>query len=427
MIWIAVALQLAAAAPPAPIAVAPGVLSIRSTGVTKDVATVQQDGIASVPMTELAPVIPVTDSAGPGGWHILRLGGARFDFADGVPFVRTPAGVLPMATGPEEREGELLIPYEFFAVILPRIDGDRWVFDPARRELTMLAPGEAKPIIAVASAPGPRRAPPPARPGTKKHRWRVVVDAGHGGPDYGMRGPIGAHWEIHEKDITLAVAKKLAANLQSRGVDVIMTRTTDTLIALSDRGRIANERHGDVFISVHVNAAPIEWRDAKQTRGYETYFLREAKTEDAKRVERMENESIRFETNATAAPGDPLNFVITDMAQNEHLRESQELAALVQAGLGEASPGPSRGVFQAGFRVLVTAYMPSVLVEIGFGTNADEARMLNNAAQQKRIAAAIADAAIEYLDHYERRLRGIGATTAGGKDAPAGTAVPPSP
>ena len=113
------------------------------------------------------------------------------------------------------------------------------------------------------------------------------------------------------------------------------------------------------------------------------------------------------------------------MAQNEHLRESQELAALVQTSLGTVSPGPSRGVFQAGFRVLVTAYMPSVLVEIGFGTNSDEARWLNSPAEQKRIAGSIADAAVEYLDHYERRLRGI-SESGTNKDASPGTAVPPS-
>jgi len=117
--------------------------------------------------------------------------------------------------------------------------------------------------------------------------------------------------------------------------------------------------------------------------------------------------------------------VITDMAQNEHLRESQDLAAVVQTGLGTASPGPSRGVFQAGFRVLVTAYMPAVLIEIGYGTNPDEAKLLVSKAYQRKIATSIADAALEYLDHYDRRLRGISGSASGG-DKPAGSRVPPS-
>src|SRR5438552_1857528 len=84
----------------------------------------------------------------------------------------------------------------------------------------------------------------------------------------------------------------------------------------------------------------------------------------------MENESVRFETGANAPKGDPLSFIITDMAQNEHLRESGDLAATIQAGLGAVHPGPSRGVQQANFAVLRGSYMPAVLVEIGFGMNA---------------------------------------------------------
>jgi N-acetylmuramoyl-L-alanine amidase len=196
------------------------------------------------------------------------------------------------------------------------------------------------------------------------------------------------------------------AAMLARGLDVVMTRTYDTLIALSDRGKIANESHGDLFISIHVNAAPLNGHHPKDWRGFETYFLSEAKTEDDRRVERMENESIRFETSADANPGDPLSFVINDMAQNEHLRESSELAELIQRRLGKIHPGPDRGVKQAGFRVLVTAFMPAVLVEIGFGTNATEAAFLNNPRHQVQIARAIADAAQEYLRRYERRIGG---------------------
>ncbi len=424
MIGFAIALQLAAVSAPA---VAPGVLSIRSGAATADIATVQREGMAAVPVRELAPVIPARDSATPGGRRVVQIVDITFEFADGVPFVRANGVVYPLAAPPRERDGMLLVPYELFAELLPRLAPARWVYDPVRRELTLLAPGEPAPIVAVASSVGPR-APSSTRSTGRVRRRRVVVDAGHGGPDYGMRGPIGAHWQIHEKDITLAVAKRLAAALRARGVDVIMTRTTDTLIALSDRGRIANERHGDVFVSVHVNAAPLNWQHPEETRGYETYFLAEAKTEDARRVERMENESIHFETGAASKQGDPINFIMNDMAQNEHLRESSELAALVQQNLGNATPGPSRGVFQAGFRVLVTAYMPAVLVEIGFGTNADEARMLENAAQQRRIAASIADATIEYLDHYEQRLRGAGARDSARRaDGPASITIPPRP
>lgn len=241
-------------------------------------------------------------------------------------------------------------------------------------------------------------------PAPKKAKRVVIVDAGHGGPDNGMHGPIGGKFRILEKDITLSVSKRLAHTLEERGMDVVMTRSTDTLIALSDRGRIANQRKGDLFISIHVNAANPNWKDPGGARGYETYFLAEAKTEDAKRVAQMENDVVRFETSSGPAPSDDaLGFILNDMAQNEHLRESSDLAELIQERLGKSHPGPSRGVKQAGFRVLVTAYMPAVLVEIGFGTNPAEAAYINSAAGQEKISNAVADAAVEYLARYERR------------------------
>ena len=91
------------------------------------------------------------------------------------------------------------------------------------------------------------------------------------------------------------------------------------------------------------------------------------------------------------------------MEQNQHLRESSELAMTVQRSLAKMHPGPNRGVKQAGFRVLVTAFMPAVLVEIGFGTNAAEARYLRDPKRQREIASSIADATMQYLAGYQRR------------------------
>ncbi len=245
-------------------------------------------------------------------------------------------------------------------------------------------------------------------------RRTVVVDAGHGGPDNGMSGPVGAVHKIYEKNITLQVALKLGAALKARGVHVVYTRTTDTLIALGDRGRIANQAGGDLFISIHVNAANPNWKDPGAARGYETYFLSEAKTEDARRVEKMENASVRFETGSTVARDDPLSFILSDMRQNEHLRESMKLADSVQAHLGGVEPGPSRGVKQAGFMVLVTAYMPAVLVEIGFGTNRQDAAFISDPSKQSEIADSIADAAVDYLNAYWGSVQGVANRVNGG-------------
>ena len=152
-----------------------------------------------------------------------------------------------------------------------------------------------------------------------------------------------------------------------------------------------------------MNAANPRWRNPGRARGYETYFLAEAKTDDERRVEEMENEAVKYEVEAGAATGDALSFIINDMKQNEYLRESSELAATVQRGLGTVHPGTSRGVKQAGFRVLVGAFMPAVLVEIGFGSNPSDAAYISSAAGQKELAESIADATMTYLSRYARR------------------------
>jgi len=236
----------------------------------------------------------------------------------------------------------------------------------------------------------------------------VAIDPGHGGPDVGMEGPIGARPFLREKDVTLAVARALADELGRRGIRTVLTRTRDTLIALRDRGRIAGADSADLFVSIHVNAANPRWRDAKGARGFETYFLAEARTEDARRVARMENESVRFETGDDTPQGGAIGFILNDLAQNEHLRESSRLAELIEASLGRSHPSESRGVKQAGFAVLATSYMPAVLVELGFGSNPDEARFLTGAAGQRRLARAIADGVQRYLVEYERRVAAPG-------------------
>ena len=258
-----------------------------------------------------------------------------------------------------------------------------------------LAVGQSTAVAASGSAPVRSAAP---------HRV-VVVDAGHGGPDNGMVGPLGAGRRLVEKTITLAVAKAVGQLLAERGVKVVYTRTTDTLIALSDRGRIANEAGGSLFLSIHVNAANPDWERPSAARGFETYFLSDAKTEDEARVAAMENASIRFE-DVSKATGSAVENILRDMKQNQDLRESSMLGAAVQDRLGRVHPGPSRGVKQAGFRVLVTAYMPAVLIEIGFGSNPAEAAYLNDPAKQRVLARSITDAAIEYLEGYERRASG---------------------
>jgi N-acetylmuramoyl-L-alanine amidase len=315
----------------------------------------------------------------------ISIAGLRVIVTPNVPFVRIGEQTLPLTAEPLVRGGKLFLPYAFVSDFLPRVAAGV-TFDARRAVLQRQ----------VASTP------PPAAARDKPKMFTVVVDAGHGGPDRGMHGPIGARWEVNEKDITLDVAHALRDVLSERGVAVIMTRSTDTLIALSDRGRIANTKKGDVFLSIHVNAANPRWKQPGAARGFETYFLSEARTEDARRVEAMENEVVKYEIEGKGA-NDPLSFIVHDMEQNQHLRESSELATTVQRSLAKMHPGPNRGVKQAGFRVLVTAFMPAVLIEIGFGTNEAEARYLRDPKRQREIASSIADATMQYLAGYQRR------------------------
>ena len=333
----------------------------------------------------------------------LVLPRGRVELVEGIPFARFDSVMIPLTRPPLLRGGYLYLPFQLVTEIMPR-HGGGYFYDRAGRELrTFTTVAErAPPQRPIVVAPPPTRQPAPPTRGKRV----VVVDAGHGGRDHGMSGPIGSSPWFVEKEVVLSVAKKLAAALRRQGLDVVMTRTTDTLIALADRGHIANRSRGDVFISIHVNAPGTRNAAGARERGFETYFLAEAKTADARRVEEMENESVKFETGADAPKGDPLSFIITDMAQNEHLRESSDLAQTIQLGLIDVHPGPNRGVNQANFSVLRGSYMPAVLIELGFGTNRSEATFLADDDNQTKLARTIAESVVAYLARYESRVGG---------------------
>ena len=225
----------------------------------------------------------------------------------------------------------------------------------------------------------------------------VVIDAGHGGVDPGARGPGGTR----EKDVTLSVARRLAERLRSHGGDEVrLTRSSDTLIALRDRPRMANRWRGEggrpaIFLSIHANAH----RDVA-TRGFETYFLSDAKTADARRVAEMENSAQQFE-EAEEAPANDLAFILTDLRQNLYVHESSSWAEMINRRIRAAHPGPNRGVKQAGFVVLDGAFMPAVLVELAFISNSREERMLADGGIQQDFASQLALAVHDFFEHHE--------------------------
>ena len=413
------ALQIAAATGANAI---PAFIFVRDGTTVTPVPVTIEGGLASIRADALMKAVRGTLITGTNLHYTLALPRARLDLIDGIPFAKRDSVTIPLSRAPHVRGGQLYLPFQFVSEVLPRYGGG-YSYDFAQSELrtyAMAAEPPPPPPTANSTARATVLTPPPPASSTPRttvlapppvvrkapSRKVVVIDAGHGGPDNGMTGPIGTPAWFVEKDVVLSVAKKLSTILRARGVDVLMTRTTDTLIALSDRGRIANSNRGDVFISIHVNAPGSRTAAGARERGFETYFLAEAKTEDSRRVQDMENESVKFETGANAPKGDPLSFIITDMAQNEHLRESSDLAQTIQQGLIDVHPGPNRGVNQANFAVLRGSYMPAVLVELGFGSNQSEATYLSDQDNQRALARNIAESVIAYLANYESRIGG---------------------
>ena len=427
------AFQIASAVPPVDTASHAGPLVVKDASRSASVPLIAAPGGPLLRAEQLKPIVPLIVSHLTGNRWMLIVNGTAIQVEEGLRFAKVGDQTYQLATAPEVRKGALYVPLQLVAEIVPRI-ATNLIWDPARFELRAFSSVQKFATREAATASvrtaSPRRSGPPADQvrtervpavvtsntplGPLRQRRLVVVDAGHGGPDGGMHGPLGGGPEVLEKNITLNVAKRVGAALGQRGIDVKYTRTTDTLIALWDRGRLANDAHADLFVSIHVNAANPGWKNPGGARGFETYFLAEAKTEDAKRLERMENEVVKFESGPSAGSGDPLSFIITDMKQNEHLREANDLADLIQRRVGQVHPGPDRGVKQAGFVVLVTAYMPAVLVEIGFGTNPAEAAYLSDPAKMDELAAAISDGVLEYLKRYERRVAANDGASGGG-------------
>jgi N-acetylmuramoyl-L-alanine amidase len=157
-------------------------------------------------------------------------------------------------------------------------------------------------------------------------------------------------------------------------------------------------------VSIHVNS--LNPRPGfTNVHGFETYFLAEARSADAARVARLENEAARFDSPAVdTTPRTGLDFMFKDLQSSEYLRQSQRAAALIQELLGEMRDTPtSGGVKQAGFAVLTTAKRPAVLIEIGYATNRDDAQMMTTPAGQRALASNIANAIVKYLRAYDQQ------------------------
>jgi len=220
----------------------------------------------------------------------------------------------------------------------------------------------------------------------------VVIDAGHGGHDPGCLGS-----DSREKNITLSVAKRLAAAIQAAHPDlkVVLTRDTDVFVPLHERAAIANRLHADLFISIHCNFMP----GKSSVQGSETYVMGLHTTEHNLAVAKRENAAIlledNYETNYDFDPNSPEGHIALSMFQSAYIEQSILFADLVEKHIALIGR-KSRGVRQAGFVVLKATAMPSALIEIGFLSNKDEETYLKGDEGQAAVTGAILDAFSQY-------------------------------
>ncbi len=226
--------------------------------------------------------------------------------------------------------------------------------------------------------------------------FKVTLDAGHGAKDFG------AVYNGHiEKNIALAVALKVGKILESTpGIDVIYTRKTDVFIELIERANIANRADSHIFVSIHCNA-----NKNSAASGTETYVMGMTKNASNLEAARRENAVITLEKDYKEKYEgyDPNNLeskIGIDLSQEMYLDNSIALASKVQDIFTDALGKKSRGVKQAPYMVLHKAYMPRVLIEMGFISNPVDGAYLDSELGQNETAKAIADAIISYKKEY---------------------------
>jgi len=294
--------------------------------------------------------------------------------------------------------------------------------EPAIRATSVSASGGAPapppPVVAsprttsrAPSKPAPPAGLPPAAPSATSSGdyslarqlglgiSRIVIDAGHGGHDPGAQAN-----GLVESDLVLDIAKRVEVLLKKQpGIDVVLTRRTDTFIPLEERTAIANREGADLFLSIHANAS-----SRAAARGVETYFLNFATNADAEAVAARENAGSRTSMGK-------LPQLVQQIALHNKMKESREFAQLVQTNMVRSMRAQNKaltdlGVKQAPFVVLIGAQMPSVLAELSFLTNKAEAALLKKDAYRQKIAQALADAVLKYQTSLKKVTTAAAAT-----------------
>lgn len=258
-------------------------------------------------------------------------------------------------------------------------------------------PASAAPQIEVPAAQAPL---PAAKPRSTLYEKPIVIaiDAGHGGKDSGARGAHG----VLEKDVALSMARRLASLVNAQpGYQAVLTRDSDTLIALRERMNIARDAQADLFVSIHANA----YKDSR-VNGSAVYALshRGATSEQARWLANKENAADLIGGVELSGKDDTLAAVLFDISQTSAIEASIDVGGRILESLGGVNKLQRTSVQQAGFVVLKSPDIPSVLVETAFITNPKEEKLLNDSGYQARLAKAIFKGVQSYFQHY-RPLR----------------------
>ena len=266
--------------------------------------------------------------------------------------------------------------------------------EPAAPATTPQPP--TSPKLAAVTGPRPASPPPnlpaPLRPAP--HRFKVLIDPGHGGKDPGAIGVGG----VAEKDVTLAVALRLRQRLEAvPDIDVVLTRNADVFLALEERTARANAERADLFLSIHTNASP-----NPTLAGVETYYLNNTSDRATIRLAKMENGL----TSMTGRGNRDMDtaLILSDLIQSYKVQESVELAEHVQRALvtglsARGEPVSDLGVKRGPFYVLVGAGMPCVLAEVSFLTNPREGARLAERAYQDAVADGLLRGIMQFVEN----------------------------
>lgn len=280
---------------------------------------------------------------------------------------------------------------------LPKAEGkpDRIVLDIRRAAAGVpaqpAAAAQAQPVSAVVAAPPP---PMPEKSATPR-KSIIVIDPGHGGQDPGA-----ISGKTYEKHIVLALGKALKKELEAMGkYEVYLTRETDKFIKLHDRVKFARKKNADLFVSIHADSIP-----KSSVRGASIYTLSE-KASDAQtaKLAAKENKADLISGIDLSHEDQDVAGILLDLVQRDTMNQSNFFAEkLVVSFKGEGIRTLDNPHRSAGFAVLKAPNIPSILIEAGFVSNRNDAKLLTQSSYQKRVAKTIAQGVDSYLTHANK-------------------------